>query len=254
MDTIEKLGILADAAKYDVACTSSGVDRGAAAGRLGSAVSAGICHSFSADGRCIALLKVLFTNACAYDCAYCVNRRENDVPRVAFKPRELADLTIEFYRRNYIEGLFLSSGVLGCADRTMELTIETLGILREEYGFRGYIHAKAIPGASPELIARLGLLADRTSVNVELPSKESLALLCCASSESHSRAPVSSSRARGCIKARGSNTLPRPCGPAWSIPLGPKARAAGVETSRANFRSGTKRSSRVRAESSFLQR
>lgn len=156
MDTIEKLGILADAAKYDVACTSSGVDRGTATGRLGNAVSAGICHSFSADGRCIALLKVLFSNACAYDCAYCVNRRENDVPRVAFKPRELADLTIEFYRRNYIEGLFLSSGVIGCADRTMELIIETLRILREEYGFRGYIHAKAIPGASPELVTRLG--------------------------------------------------------------------------------------------------
>ena len=178
MDTIEKLGILADAAKYDVACTSSGVDRGTATGRLGNAVSAGICHSFSADGRCIALLKVLFSNACAYDCAYCVNRRENDVPRVAFKPRELADLTIEFYRRNYIEGLFLSSGVIGCADRTMELIIETLRILREEYGFRGYIHAKAIPGASPELVTRLGLLADRMSINVELPSKESLALLC----------------------------------------------------------------------------
>lgn len=178
MDTVEKLRILADAAKYDVACTSSGIDRDAAPGMLGNAAAAGICHSFSADGRCITLLKVLFTNACVYDCAYCANRRENDIARVAFKPRELADLTIGFYRRNYIEGLFLSSGVLGTADYTMELVVETLRILREEYGFRGYIHAKAVPGASPDLVARTGRLADRVSVNLELPSRESLALLC----------------------------------------------------------------------------
>lgn len=149
MDTESKLRILADAAKYDVACTSSGLDRQAQPGKLGNAVSAGICHSFSADGRCITLLKVLYTNACVYDCAYCVNRRSNDVPRAVFDPRELADLVIAFYRRNYIEGLFLSSGVLVNPDYTSELIVESLRILREEYGFRGYIHAKAIPGLPP---------------------------------------------------------------------------------------------------------
>lgn len=178
MELAEKLEILADAAKYDVACTSSGVDRRGAAGRLGAAGMAGCCHSFTADGRCISLLKVLMTNVCVYDCAYCVNRASNaDAQRTAFTPRELADLTIGFYRRNYIEGLFLSSGVIGSADRTTELMCATLRILRREYGFRGYIHAKAVPGTSPELIAQLGLLADRLSVNMELPSKESLALL-----------------------------------------------------------------------------
>lgn len=178
VDTIEKLQILADAAKYDVACTSSGIDRDAKLGQLGNTTCAGICHSFSADGRCITLLKVLFTNACVYDCAYCVNRCSNDIPRTAFKPRELADLTIEFYRRNYIEGLFLSSGVLGNPDYTSELIAESLRILREEYGFRGYIHAKTVPGTSPELVARLGYLADRLSVNMELPSQKSLRFLC----------------------------------------------------------------------------
>ena len=177
MDTLEKLELLADAAKYDAACTSSGVDRAGKRGALGAASGAGCCHAFSADGRCITLLKVLLTNVCCYDCAYCVNRRSNDVPRAAFTPRELADLTIGFYRRNCIEGLFLSSGVLQSPDYTMELIIETARILREEEGFRGYIHAKAIPGASPELVARLGRLADRMSVNVELPSQRSLDLL-----------------------------------------------------------------------------
>ena len=178
MDTAAKLTILADAAKYDVACTSSGIDRSASMGSLGNATAAGICHSFSADGRCITLLKVLFTNVCAFDCAYCASRCSNDVPRASFRPRELADLTIEFYRRNYIEGLFLSSGVLKSPDYTTERIIECLRILREEYGFRGYIHAKAVPGTSPELVARLGVLADRISVNMELPSSESLGLLC----------------------------------------------------------------------------
>lgn len=178
MDTLSKLQILADAAKYDVACTSSGIDRSAAAGQLGNTVCAGICHSFSADGRCITLLKVLFTNVCVCDCAYCVNRISNDVPRAAFRPRELADLMIEFYRRNFIEGLFLSSGVLKSPDYTMELIIECLRILRFEYHFRGYIHAKAVPGASPDLVAQVGALADRLSVNMELPSSESLKLLC----------------------------------------------------------------------------
>ena len=178
MDTTAKLALLADAAKYDVACTSSGIDRDARMGSLGNATAAGICHSFSADGRCITLLKVLFTNVCVFDCAYCASRCSNDVPRVSFRPRELADLTMEFYRRNYIEGLFLSSGVLKSPDYTTERIIECLRILREEYGFRGYIHAKAVPGTSSDLLAALGLLADRISVNMELPSSESLALLC----------------------------------------------------------------------------
>lgn len=178
MDTTAKLALLADAAKYDVACTSSGIDRDARMGALGNATAAGICHSFSADGRCITLLKVLFTNVCAFDCAYCASRCSNDVPRASFRPRELADLIMEFYRRNYIEGLFLSSGVLKSPDYTTERIIECLRILREEYGFRGYIHAKAVPGTSSDLLAALGLLADRISVNMELPSSESLALLC----------------------------------------------------------------------------
>jgi len=175
---MEKLIILADSAKYDVACTSSGAGRSGRAGMIGSAYAPGCCHSFTADGRCVSLLKVLLTNCCAYDCGYCVNRRSNDLPRAAFTPKELAELTIEFYRRNYIEGLFLSSAVLGSPDYTTELMIKALTLLRQEYRFNGYIHAKTIPGTSPELIHRLGLLADRLSVNVELPSERSLQLLC----------------------------------------------------------------------------
>ena len=177
MDLVAKLEILADAAKYDVACTSSGIDRDAQKGKLGNTLAAGCCHSFAADGRCITLLKVLMTNVCVYDCAYCVNRVSNEVPRAAFKPRELADLTIAFYRRNYIEGLFLSSGVIRNPDYTTELMIQTLSLLRGEHGFRGYIHAKAVPGTSPELVQQLGHLADRMSVNMELPSQKSLQLL-----------------------------------------------------------------------------
>ena len=177
MDIAEKLELLADAAKYDVACTSSGVDRSAQKGKLGNTSAAGICHSFTADGRCVTLLKVLMSNACIYNCAYCVNRISNEGKRTTFKPRELADLTISFYRRNYIEGLFLSSGVVKSPDFTTELMIEALSILREEYGFRGYIHAKAIPGTPPDLLERLGSLADRMSVNLELPSQKSLNLL-----------------------------------------------------------------------------
>ncbi len=174
---MDKLTILADSAKYDVACTSSGSSRGNAAGGIGSCYAPGCCHAFTADGRCISLLKVLLTNYCAYDCSYCVNRRSNDLPRAAFTPQELAELTIEFYRRNYIEGLFLSSAVWGSPDATTERMIETLRILREKYLFNGYIHAKTIPGTSPELVQRLGYLADRLSVNVELPSENSLRLL-----------------------------------------------------------------------------
>ncbi len=177
MEVMDKLTILADAAKYDATCTSSGVIRGAKPGTIGTAVNSGCCHTFSADGRCVSLLKVLYTNHCCYDCAYCVNRCSNDVPRTAFTPRELAELTIQFYRRNYIEGLFLSSAVLKSPDYTTERMIETLGLLRTEYRFNGYIHAKAIPGADPGLTYQLGLLADRLSVNIELPSESSLRLL-----------------------------------------------------------------------------
>lgn len=177
MDTMEKLTILTDAAKYDVACTSSGVDRAGKRGGLGNAAACGICHSFSADGRCISLLKVLMSNSCCYDCSYCVNRRSNDTRRATFEPRELAELTIAFYRRNYIEGLFLSSGIVRNPDYTAELLIQTLSILRGEYRFNGYIHCKAIPGADERLIRQLGLLADRMSVNIELPSEKSLRLL-----------------------------------------------------------------------------
>ncbi len=179
MDLLEKLTILTDAAKYDAACTSSGVKRSFQQGKIGNTSSsiAGCCHSFSADGRCVTLLKVLMTNCCVYDCKYCVNRRSNDVRRTAFTPRELAELTIGFYRRNYIEGLFLSSGVLRSADYTTEQMIQALHILRQEYGFNGYIHAKAIPGTAPELVHQLGLLADRMSVNIELPSQQGLQTL-----------------------------------------------------------------------------
>ena len=177
MELADKLNILADAAKYDAACTSSGLDRAGRPGTIGSTTMAGCCHSFSADGRCVTLLKVLMTNACVYDCQYCVNRRSNDPPRTAFTPRELCELTMGFYRRNYIEGLFLSSAVARSPDHTTEEMIEALRLLREEYRFGGYIHAKAIPGADPLLTRRLGLLADRLSVNIELPSSSSLALL-----------------------------------------------------------------------------
>ena len=177
MDVTEKLAILADAAKYDAACTSSGVDRSGAGAAMGTARACGICHSFSADGRCISLLKVLLSNDCCFDCAYCVNRRSVTTRRVSFEPRELAGLTWQFYRRNYIEGLFLSSAVWRSPDYTCEQMLKVLRILREEYLFGGYIHIKIIPGADPLLIERLGYLADRVSVNIELPSAASLAKL-----------------------------------------------------------------------------
>ncbi len=174
MELLEKLKILGDSAKYDAACTSSGVDRGGSIDGIGNAASCGICHSFAADGRCISLLKVLMTNYCLFDCKYCINRRSNDIERARFEPRELAELVINFYKRNYIEGLFLSSGIIKSPDYTCEQMIEILRILRYEYKFGGYIHAKAIPGADPLLIEKLGYLADRMSVNIELPSEESL--------------------------------------------------------------------------------
>lgn len=177
LTTKEKLEILADAAKYDVACTSSGVDRKGKKGFLGNSEACGICHSFAADGRCISLLKVLLTNHCEYDCKYCINRRSNDVPRTAFEPDELCRLVIEFYKRNYIEGLFLSSGVYKNPAYTMQNICEVLSLLRTRYRFNGYIHVKAIPGAPDELLSRAGYLADRISINLELPTSESLSKL-----------------------------------------------------------------------------
>ena len=173
----EKLRILSDAAKYDAACTSSGVGRKGKEGFLGNSRVDGICHSFASDGRCISLLKILFTNQCIYDCHYCANRRSNDTVRTSFTPEEVCRLTMEFYRRNYIEGLFLSSGVLDTPDHTMELLYQTLYRLRRVHRFNGYIHVKAIPGADPELIERVGFLADRMSVNLELPTADGLARL-----------------------------------------------------------------------------
>lgn len=174
MSVYDKLQILSDAAKYDVACTSSGVDRKGNGKGIGNCIAPGICHSFSADGRCISLLKILFTNECIFDCKYCINRSSNDVERTSFTPEEVCELTMEFYRRNYIEGLFLSSGVLRNPNYTMELLYQTLYKLRNEYHFQGYIHVKAIPGASQDLIDRTGFLADRMSVNLELPTSEGL--------------------------------------------------------------------------------
>lgn len=170
---MEKLQILADSAKYDVSCSSSGSHR-KNTGTIGNAHTAGICHSWSADGRCISLLKVLFSNKCVYNCEYCVNRRSNDFPRASFEPDELARLTIEFYRRNYIEGLFLSSAVEVSPDHTAERILESLRLLRYKYGFSGYIHAKIIPGVSQELLHEIGLVADRLSVNIEMPTARSL--------------------------------------------------------------------------------
>ena len=199
MDVLEKLTILTDAAKYDAACTSSGGNRRAKAGYIGNTTSsiAGCCHSFSADGRCVTLLKVLMTNRCVYDCKYCVNRRSNEAKRAMFTPEELADLTIQFYRRNYIEGLFLSSGVYRSPDYTTELMIRALRILREEYRFNGYIHAKAIPGTAPELVEQMGFLADRLSVNIELPSEAGLRTLAPDKTKQAILAPMGQIRVRG---------------------------------------------------------
>ena len=175
MELKEKLIILSDSAKYDASCSSSGSTR--KDGSIGNACRAGICHSFSSDGRCISLLKILMTNICIFDCKYCINRRSNNVKRAIFSPEEIAQITINFYKRNYIEGLFLSSGIIKSPDYTMEKIIETITLLRKKYHFGGYIHAKVIPGASNYLIKKLGTLVDRMSANIELPSNESLKLL-----------------------------------------------------------------------------
>lgn len=177
MSLMDKLGILTDAAKYDVACTSSGVERKGNGTSVGNCVAAGICHSFSSDGRCISLLKILLTNECIYDCKYCQNRCSNDIPRATFTPDEVCTLTMEFYRRNYIEGLFLSSGIIQSPTFTMELIYRTIWLLRNKYRFNGYVHVKAIPGADSELIRQTGFLADRMSVNLELPTAEGLKAL-----------------------------------------------------------------------------
>lgn len=173
----EKLEILADAAKYDVSCSSSGSKRANKNGGLGNSNGTGICHSYTEDGRCVSLLKILLTNHCIFDCAYCVTRKSNDIKRAAFTVQEVVDLTINFYRRNYIEGLFLSSGIFKNPDTTMERLIRVAKKLREEENFNGYIHLKSIPGASDELMKEAGLYADRLSVNIEIPTKEGLKLL-----------------------------------------------------------------------------
>lgn len=174
---LDKLKILAESAKYDVSCASSGTSRSHKKGQIGSAEGWGICHSFAEDGRCISLLKIMLTNNCIYDCAYCINRRSNDLPRATFSVSELVNLTIEFYRRNYIEGLFLSSGVVRNPDYTMERLVKVVKDLRQVYRFNGYIHLKSIPGASQELVNDAGLYADRMSVNIEIPNEQSLQLL-----------------------------------------------------------------------------
>ena len=189
MDIERKIQILTDAAKYDVSCSSSGSKR-ANRGGTGNAAMAGICHSWADDGRCVSLLKILQSNACSYSCVYCVNRKENDIPRATFTPHELANLTMQFYKRNYIEGLFLSSAVVKTPDHTMEMMLQTARILRQELGFFGYIHMKAIPGASPELIEQAGFLADRISVNIELPSQNSLTLLAPDKTKEHILTPM----------------------------------------------------------------
>ncbi|MCX8129981.1 MAG: putative DNA modification/repair radical SAM protein [Clostridia bacterium] len=177
MELIDKLEILSDAAKYDVSCSSSGGTRKNTKDGIGNSKKSGICHSWSADGRCISLLKILLTNYCMYNCAYCVNRSTNDIPRAAFTPEEVAEMTINFYRRNYIEGLFLSSAIFKSPDYTMELLLLTVKLLRTKYKFNGYIHIKAIPGADAKLISETGKYVDRMSVNIELPSNQGLKLL-----------------------------------------------------------------------------
>ncbi len=176
-DVYEKMQILADSAKYDVSCSSSGSDSNYKTGELGATHKSGICHTYTADGRCVSLLKVLLTNFCIYDCAYCINRKSNDIKRAAFSPRQLADITINFYKRNYIEGLFLSSGIIQDEDHTMNLIYRALKILRYEYRFNGYIHVKLIPGSQDHLVQKVVELANRVSSNIELPSNKSLKLL-----------------------------------------------------------------------------
>lgn len=217
MELADKLRILADAAKYDVSCSSSGSHRVNPGYGMGNAQACGICHSWTADGRCISLLKVLYTNVCTYDCAYCVNRRSNDIERASFTPDEVARLTMDFYRRNYIEGLFLSSAVAVSADRTMERLIRVAEILRQREGYFGYIHMKAIPGADLALVRRLGYLVDRLSINVEFATPAELALL------APDKKADSIERAMLCVRDRKLENLPVPYGrgrPPAFVPAG----------------------------------
>lgn len=224
MDLEAKLAILADAAKYDASCASSGAPkRSAAPGKgMGSTTGMGICHSYTPDGRCVSLLKILLTNFCLYDCLYCINRRSSDIPRARFSAQEVVDLTLSFYKRNYIEGLFLSSGIIRTADYTMEQLVEVARTLREEHEFRGYIHLKTIPEASPELVEAAGRYADRLSVNIELPTREALTTL------APEKSDVSIKRAMGEIrlkldeKAEGGAKAPRfsPAGQSTQLIVG----------------------------------
>ena len=209
---LDKLKILAESAKYDVSCASSGTSRSHKKGQIGSAEGWGICHSFAEDGRCISLLKIMLTNNCIYDCAYCINRRSNDLPRATFSVSELVNLTIEFYRRNYIEGLFLSSGVVRNPDYTMERLVKVVKDLRQVYRFNGYIHLKSIPGASQELVNEAGLYADRMSVNIEIPNEQSLQLLSPGKRFSKCIHPHALYPTRYVTKRRGTKEIP-PCPP-----------------------------------------
>ena len=209
---LEKLKVLAESAKYDVSCASSGVTRKHRAGDVGSTAGWGICHTFTADGRCVSLLKIMLTNVCIYDCAYCINRRNNDIPRAAFTPGELTELTIEFYRRNYIEGLFLSSGVVRDPDYTMERMVRVARDLRTVHRFNGYIHLKSIPGASRELVAEAGRYADRLSVNIEIPTERNLQLLAPRQELRKHLPPDELYPAGGAPERRGAHAVP-PCTP-----------------------------------------
>jgi putative DNA modification/repair radical SAM protein len=220
MDRLEKLRILAASARHDASCASSGASRAAPRGGLGAS-ELGVCHSFTPDGRCISLFKTLLTNACTYDCAYCPSRRSAGGPRARFTAREVADLTLAFYRRNYVEGLFLSSGIVRSADHTMEQIVEVARLLREEHRFGGYVHLKAIPGASRELVERAGRLADRLSVNIELPTREDLARLAPDKDEARIEQDMGVIRA-GCEESAGEGRAPRfaPAGQSTQMVIG----------------------------------
>jgi putative DNA modification/repair radical SAM protein len=243
MELETKLAILADAAKYDASCASSGAPkRSAGPGKgMGSTTGMGICHSYTPDGRCVSLLKILLTNFCLYDCLYCINRRSSDIPRARFSAQEVVDLTLSFYKRNYIEGLFLSSGIIRTADYTMEQLVLVARTLREEHEFRGYIHLKTIPEASPELVAAAGRYADRLSVNIELPTREALTAL------APEKSDVSIKRAMGEIrlkldeKADGGAKAPRfsPAGQSTQLIVGAdeSTDASIIETADTLYRS-----------------
>ncbi len=226
MELIDKLAVLADAAKYDASCASSGTERRSSAGKtagIGSTEGSGICHAYAPDGRCISLLKILLTNSCIYDCLYCINRKTSNVRRARFTPEEVVQLTLGFYRRNCIEGLFLSSGIIRSPDYTMEQVVRVAKLLRETHGFRGYIHLKTIPDASPELLADAGKYADRLSINVEMPSESGLSEL--APEKSHAGIRRSMGRMRARIDAAKEKRAPRfaPAGQSTQMIVGADA-------------------------------